>query len=116
MEKLYADLLEGKNLSHFARFDLTTFLNAVNMPESEILKAFSNTPNYDEKITAYQVRKLIKGGAQGRGYSPGSCSKIKTHALCVADCDVKHPTQFYRRELRKAKPKKESQKTEKKSA
>jgi len=118
MEKLYADLLEGKNLSHFARFDLTTFLNAVNLPESEIVKAFSNAPNFDEKITVYQVKKLIKGGNQGKGYSPASCSKIKTHALCVADCGVRHPTQFYRRELSKAKAKKQkpSPKKELKSA
>ena len=116
MEKLYADLLEGKNLNHFARFDLTTFLNAVNLPESEIVKAFSNAPNFDESITRYQVRKLIKGGAQGKGYSSASCSKIKTHALCVADCDVRHPTQFYRRELAKAKAKEEKPKIEEKSA
>lgn len=103
MEKLYADLLQGKNLSHLARFDLTTFLNAVGMPEDGIIKAFGNAPNYKERVTRYQVKKILRGGRMGKGYSPASCAKMRSHALCIAQCNVKHPAQFYRRELSRAK-------------
>jgi len=110
MEKMYADLLAGKNLPHLARFDLSTFLNAVGMPEEEIIKAFGNASNYNEKTTRYQVRKILKGGRQGKGYSPASCAKIKTHTLCVAQCNVKHPAQYYRNMLGEAKKAKKAAK------
>lgn len=103
MEKLYADLLAGKNLPHLARFDLTTFLNAVGMPEEEMVKAFSKAPNFDEGITRYQIKKIIKGGRQGKGYSPASCEKVRSHALCIAQCNVRHPTQHYRNRFREEK-------------
>ena len=103
MEKLYADLLGGKNLSHLARFDLATFLKAVGMQEGEIGRAFSNAPNYDEKTTRYQLKKILKGGRSGRGYSPATCAKLRSHALCIAKCNVSHPVQFYRQRLREAK-------------
>ncbi|MFH1234192.1 MAG: hypothetical protein V1493_01105 [Candidatus Diapherotrites archaeon] len=105
MEKLYSDLLAGKNLSHLARFDLTTFLNAVGMPEEEMVKAFSKAPNFDEGITRYQIKKIIRGGRQGKGYSPASCEKVRSHALCIAQCNVRHPTQYYRNKFREEKMK-----------
>ena len=106
MEKLYADLLAGKNLSHLARFDLSTFLNAAGMPEEEIIKAFGNAPNYNEKTTKYQVKKILKGGRLGKGYSPAGCATVKTHALCTARCSVKHPAQYYRNMMGEARKRK----------
>jgi len=107
MEKMYADLLQGQNLSHLARFDLTTFLSAVGMQGEEIAKAFSNAPNYDEAITKYQLKKILRGGSSGRGYSSASCSKVKAHGLCNANCNVSHPTSFYRFQLKNSKKEKE---------
>ncbi|MEM0359933.1 MAG: hypothetical protein QXK06_01170 [Candidatus Diapherotrites archaeon] len=106
MEKMYSELLSGKNLPHFARFDLTTFLNAVGMPEEEIIKSFSKAPNFDESITRYQVKKITKGGRLGKGYSPASCEKLRLHSLCIAQCNVKHPTQYYWNQFRNAKKEK----------
>jgi len=107
MSSMYEDLAHGKNLPHMARFSLTTFLNASGMPQEEIVRAFSSAPNYSERITRYQVKKICT--LKGRGYSPPTCTKLKTTALCKANCSVKSPMQFYRNELyrgksRRAKP------------
>ncbi len=101
MEALYADLQRGKNLPHMARFTLTTFLNAAGMPQEEIVRAFSSAPNYSERITRYQVKKICS--LKGRGYSPPTCAKLKSAGLCNASCSVKSPMQFYRRGFFKGK-------------
>ena len=105
MEKLYAELLGGTNLSHIARFDLATFLKAVGMQEDEIAKAFSNAPNYDEKTTRYQLKKILRGGRSGHGYSAATCAKLRSHGLCVAQCNVSHPVQYYRQGLAESRKK-----------
>lgn len=100
IETIYADLIAGKNVSHIARFVLATFLNAINMPEEKIVEAFSRAPNYSEKITRYQVSRIVHGSA-GKRYKPASCNKMRSYGLCVAECRVKHPLQYYRRQLAK---------------
>lgn len=100
IETIYADLLAGKNVPHIARFVLATFLNAINVPEEKIVEAFSRAPNYNEKITRYQVSRIVRGSA-GKHYKPASCNKMRSYGLCVADCKVKHPLQYYRRQSAK---------------
>ena len=96
MQALYGDLLKGKNLPHLARFDLATFLAAVGMSEPQIVSLFSNSPNFSERITKYQVKRLIE-----QKYVPPSCAKIREHAYCPDErCNAKHPLRHYRRALR----------------
>ena len=102
IETIYADLLAGKNVPHMARFVLATFLNAINVPEEKIVEAFSRAPNYNEKVTRYQVSRIVHGSA-GKVYKPASCSKMRSYGLCVAECRVKHPLQYYRKQLAKRK-------------
>ena len=98
IEKIYSELLAGNNIPHMARFALATFLNAINVPEEKIIEAFSHAPNYNEKITRYQVSRIVQGKA-GKRYRPLSCAKMRSYALCNANCDVKNPMQYYRRQL-----------------
>ncbi len=94
ISELFEGISSGKNLPHIARFYLTTFLNAVGMPQEEIVKLFSHTPNYSERITRYQVKKICT--LKGKGYSPPTCTKLKASGLCKENCNVKSPIQFYR--------------------
>lgn len=99
MAKLYQELLEGKNVNHPGRFNAATFLVAVGMPTAQIVELFKKTPNFDEKITRYQVERIAgKGKAK---YSPSSCAKMRSYNLCVANCPVSHPLQFYEREAKR---------------
>jgi DNA primase large subunit len=97
MDALYRQLLAGENLPHLARFDLATFLHEIGMEKEAIIEAFSNAPNYNEAITRYQVERLADKG--GRGYRAPSCAKIKEHGFCIADCKVRSPTHYYRKQF-----------------
>ena len=94
---LYQKQLAGEGLSHMARFLLASFLNAVGMPQRQILEIFKKSPNYDEKIASYQIKRIAE-----QNYAPASCAKIKTYGLCTdTDCRVRHPMTYYRRALKK---------------
>ncbi len=93
MLKLYEDLLSGVNVSHSGRFAIATFLNSIGMPPDSIVNVFSKTPNFDERLTRYHVFRLV--GKGGLSYSSPGCDKMRSYGLCVADCPVQHPLQFY---------------------
>jgi DNA primase large subunit len=95
MAKMYSELLSGKNANHAARFNLATFLAAVGMPLDQMVDVYRHAPNFDEKVTRYQLGKIAGKGKQR--YSPSSCAKMREYELCVANCPVSHPIQFYRR-------------------
>jgi len=106
MAELYAQLLEGKKLSHTERFDLATFLSALNIPTEQIVKLFSRTPNFKEHLTRYHIERIK--GKGGRKYSAPSCAKMKEHKLCNANdsCEgIKSPIGYYLRELKTQKKK-----------
>ncbi|MFH1256013.1 MAG: hypothetical protein V1494_01840 [Candidatus Diapherotrites archaeon] len=94
MAALYSDALRGKSLAHNARFDLAVFLAAVGMTEEQITEAFSKMPNFNKKITSYQVKRIIKSK-----YSPPSCATLRSHGIACANCEVKHPLQYYRKKM-----------------
>ncbi|MBU0636414.1 hypothetical protein KKE06_05295 [Candidatus Micrarchaeota archaeon] len=102
--KIYANLLEGKNVGHAARFNVATFLVAIGFAPGQIVELFKKTPNFNEKVTRYQVER-IAGRGKAR-YAPSSCAKIRSYNLCLAHCPVSHPLQFYERELKKTSPQK----------
>ncbi|HEY1247768.1 MAG TPA: hypothetical protein VGE97_02150, partial [Nitrososphaera sp.] len=90
----------GENLPHSARVMLATFMIATKKPIDEIVLMFENAPDFNEKITRYQVEHLagMKGGRTK--YSVPSCDKLRTENLCFAtvECDgLINPIQFGRR-------------------
>ena len=93
------DVLErGENLPHSGRFMLATFLLARGQSVEQIAPLFKNAPDYNERITAYQLNHLA--GSGGTQYSCPSCEKIRTQDLCFAipECDnIINPRQFGKR-------------------
>lgn len=92
-------LEKGENLSHSGRFMLATFLLNRDQSIEQIAPLFKNAPDYNEKITLYQLNHLA-GIGSGTKYMCPSCQKIRSQDLCFAipECEyIRNPLQFGRR-------------------
>jgi len=98
MKKLYTDLLEGKKLPHMARFALATFLFQANFSKQAILELFKKAPNYDERVTSYQLDR-IKGKESKQKYNAPSCKKLVEMGYCINECRTSHPMQYYEKRI-----------------
>ncbi len=90
-------LEKGENLPHSGRFMLGTFLLARNQSIEQIAPLFKNAPDYNERVTLYQLNHLSGTSGSGTKYSCPSCEKLKTQNLCFAipECDnIINPIQF----------------------
>lgn len=117
MATYYSLLLEGQNIPHMARFNLATFLAAIGMPVEQIIDVFKHAPNFNERVTTYQVQRIVGDDKNNPKYTPASCAKMKEAGLCIhADnlCEkINHPLQYYkikRREVRDFKKRDDSEK------
>lgn len=92
------DILEkGENLPHSGRFMLATFLLSKGQSVQQIAPLFKNAPDYNERVTLYQLNHLAGTSGSGTQYSCPSCEKLKTQSLCFATskCDgIITPLQF----------------------
>jgi len=91
----------GENLPHSGRFMLATFLLSRGKPIAEIAPLFRNAPDYNERITMYQLKHLA-GEKTGTKYMCPSCSKLRIQGLCFAteECaGITNPLQFGRRRM-----------------
>ncbi|HIH10446.1 MAG TPA: hypothetical protein HA254_07320 [Candidatus Diapherotrites archaeon] len=102
MAKIYSGLAAGLKVPHSARFAIATFLSSVGMSPDQIVNVFRATPNFSEATTRYHVGR-IAGKGSGDGYSAPGCDKMRSYALCVANCPVSHPVQFYANEVGRGK-------------
>jgi DNA primase large subunit len=93
--QMYGQLASGQKIPHMANFTLATFLNSVGMPKVQMLALFRKSPNFKERVAGYQLDRIVK-----QNYAPPGCDKIKAYGYCTADCRVKHPLGFYRRQMR----------------
>jgi len=96
-------LNKGENLSHSGRFMLATFLLGRGQTIDEIAPLFKNAPDYNEKVTRYQIKQL-SGETSGNKtkYACPSCEKIQSNNLCyiTPDCDnIINPMQFGKKRL-----------------
>ncbi len=101
IRSLLAKLESGENLSHFARFLLASFLINIGLSLDDIIRLFSRSPDFDERITRYQLGH-IAGERGGKRYLTPSCTKIMSMGLCVKDesCDdlkIKNPIAYIHR-------------------
>lgn len=103
IKKIYDSFSGGENLSHHQRFVITAFLGSIGMDKEEIVELFKTLPDYKDKITRYQVEHILGERGSGKRYIPYSCEKMRTVGLCIADCNVKNPLQFYYLNLRRKK-------------
>jgi DNA primase large subunit len=93
-------LNKSENLPHSARFMLATYMLSSGKSVDEVVLLFQNAPDFNEKITRYQVEHLAgKKGSQTK-YSVPACSKLVNENLCYATIDCKgitNPIQFGRK-------------------
>ena len=85
-------LEDNENLSHAGRFLLGTFMLKLGRTVDEVVPYFVGAPDYNEKITRYQL-----GNIAGKEYMCPSCAGIKTSGLCyeTSECaGIKNPIQF----------------------
>ena len=90
-------LEKGENLPHSGRFMLATFLLSKGQSVEQIAPLFKNAPDYNERVTLYQLNHLAGTSGSGTQYSCPSCEKLKTQSLCFAvpECDnIINPLQF----------------------
>jgi DNA primase large subunit len=89
--KMYNKLIGGEKLTHIENFNIAVFLFNIGYTFEELLHAFKNSPNYDEKIASYQIKKVFE-----KKYSVPNCDTLKSNGLCVNECNVKHPFQLFK--------------------
>ena len=90
-------LEKGENLPHSGRFMLATFLLSKGQTVQQIAPIFKNAPDYNERVTRYQLNHLAGTSGSGTQYSCPSCEKLKTQSLCFAtsECNnIINPLQF----------------------
>jgi len=91
------ELEKGENLPHSGRFMLGTFLLSKGQSVEQIAPLFKNAPDYNEKVTLYQLNHLAGTSGSSTQYICPSCEKLKTQDLCFAipECDnIINPLQF----------------------
>jgi DNA primase large subunit len=91
------ELEKGENLAHSGRFMLGSFLLTRGQSVEQIAPLFKNAPDYNEKVTLYQLNHLAGSSGSGTKYSCPSCEKLQSQSLCFAipECDgIINPLQF----------------------
>lgn len=88
--RLLESMKKHENLPHHARWYLATYLLAISTPEEEIVKLYAALPDFNEKITKYQVAHAKK-----KGYSVPSCATVMTYGLCCAVCGIGSPLNWH---------------------
>jgi len=86
IEKLITDLKNGRDLSHFERFAIASYLIHFGWEIDKIVDLFRHAPDFDEETTRYQIEHIA--GLRGRKekYRPPSCRTLKVAGLCTNEC------------------------------
>lgn len=88
----------GENPPHTARFLLATYMLSIGKSIDETCSLFEQAPDYNEKITRYQV-EFLAGKRGSKSYNCPNCEKIASENLCYKneECNnIKSPLQFKR--------------------
>jgi DNA primase large subunit len=90
----------GENLPHSARVMLATYMLAIGKSVDEVVLMFENAPDFNERVTRYQVEHLAGIKGSGTKYSVPSCQKLRNENLCfaISECEnLVNPVQFGRK-------------------
>lgn len=100
MRTILANAQNGMNLPHSARFALVSFLNALGVGYDGIIALFSQSPDFDESKSSYQIKHITGELRGGEGYTPPECGTMKTNGICFDPDEtcarVNHPLSYYR--------------------
>jgi DNA primase large subunit len=94
---------KGENLPHSARVMLATYMLSAGKAIDEIVALFETAPDFNEKITRYQVEHLAGMKGSRVRYSVPSCEKLLNENLCFATeqcAGITSPMQFGRKRAR----------------
>ncbi|MEM2506211.1 MAG: hypothetical protein QXG36_01000 [Nitrososphaeria archaeon] len=97
VKQILDKIKSGKNLSHYERFFITTFLLKKGKSTEEIVSLFSSSPDFNEKIAKYQVEHIagLRGGR--KRYNVPDCKTLFSQGLCYKDdsCNnISHPLNY----------------------
>jgi len=95
----------GENLPHSGRFMLATYLLAKGQTIDQIAPLFKNAPDYNERVTRYQIEHIAGTSGQRTKYSCPSCDKLKSENLCfeIPECNgIINPVQFGKKRVTNA--------------
>jgi len=87
----------GDNLSHSGRLLLATYMFAREMGVEDIVEFYKNAPDFNVKVTTYQLEQLSGEVGSGTKYRCPSCSTLDTQGLCyrTEECGkIRNPIQF----------------------
>jgi DNA primase large subunit len=109
---LYDATASGRHISHIGRFTLTTFLTNTGMSVEKVVDLFRSLPDFNEKLTRYQVEHVAGARGSRTKYIPPRCDTLRTHGVCAGMDElckrIRHPLSYYRikfRNIRRAVPK-----------
>lgn len=95
----------GENLPHSGRFMLATYLLAKGQTIDQIAPLFKNAPDYNERVTRYQIEHIAGSSGKRIKYSCPSCDKLKSENLCfeIPECNgIINPVQFGKKRVTNA--------------
>lgn len=92
MKRILDQLKSGENVHHVARWVIATYLMKRGFSIDEIIALFSNTPNFNDKTTRYQL-EFIKN----KGYGIPLCVNLDSYGICIEKCGIKSPVQYGKR-------------------
>ncbi|ABL88028.1 DNA primase large subunit [Pyrobaculum islandicum DSM 4184] len=106
MQAIITALKNGENLPHTARFAITTYLIKRGWDLEQIVELFRSSPDFNEKITRYQVMHIAGQVGGRKEYAVPSCETMHTWGLCPTNlgCGVKNPLQYGRKSIIKKSP------------
>ena len=104
IKRLYDTIASGRNISHIGRFALTSFLTNTGMTTEDVINLFRTLPDFNERLTRYQVEHIAGRRGSRTKYIPPRCDTLQTHGVCHDKdelCrEIRHPLAYYRRKLR----------------
>jgi DNA primase large subunit len=91
------EMNKGENLPHSARVLLATYMLSIGKNVEDIVVLFHNAPDFNEKVTRYQIEHLSGKKGSGIKYFVPSCEKLVNESLCfkTEECNgIVNPIQF----------------------
>jgi DNA primase large subunit len=109
IQRLYDTIASGRNISHIGRFALTTFLINTGMTTENVINLFRTLPDFNERLTRYQVEHIAGRRGSRTKYIPPMCATLQTHGVCYNSDEicktVRHPLTYYRKKIHTTKTK-----------
>ena len=100
IEHILQMLSKGENPPHSARFLLATYMLVIGKSVDEICMLFETAPDYNDRITRYQVEHLAGIKGSRTKYISPSCKKVASDKNCYRtdECNgIINPIQFGRK-------------------